>query len=132
MDESIFFFAFRDPNRIDFPVFRLDVHGVVVTLNTLDVVKASDIKEDEVADFFCNASVDDSELRLDFSEERRLLTSFRAAVFVALALCSLRIRFCGARLTSMSWSTMDFQSNPEANPDSANPIRRESAGILGT
>ena len=54
MDESIFFFAFRDPNRIDFPVFCLDVHGVVVTLNTLDVVKASDIEEDEVADFFCN------------------------------------------------------------------------------
>ena len=56
----------------------------------------------KVADLFCNASVDESEVRLVLSEETNPRTSFKAEFLVDKAAFSERIRFCGARLTSMS------------------------------
>jgi hypothetical protein len=73
------------------------------------------------ANFLSKADSEPSDPTLDFRVETADLTSLSALVRVASSDFSRRKRFCGARLTSMSWSTMPFQSKPDARPDNANP-----------
>jgi hypothetical protein len=80
-----------------------------------------------VAAFFSSADSVPMAVTLDLSVETAERTSLSAVVLWASSVFSRRIRFCGARLTSMSWSTMPFQSKPETRPDNAIPaIIRES------
>ena len=60
------------------------------------------------------------------------LISLRAEVFEAFFDWSACICLCGARFTSINWSTSDFQSNPDANPESAIPIVTKSVSWLKT
>jgi hypothetical protein len=48
----------------------------------------------------------------------KLLISLSAELRVELAVFSAAMTLFGVLLTAMSWSTSDFQSSPEANPDS--------------
>jgi len=50
--------------------------------------------------------------------ERRFLISVRAEEAMEFVDCCVTMAVLGAPLTPISWSTTDFQSNPEANPDS--------------
>jgi hypothetical protein len=84
-----------------------------------------------VAAFLSRADSEPSDPTLDLREATADLTSLSALVRVASSDFSRRKRFCGARLTSMSWSTMPFQSKPDARPDNANPaieFESESSG----
>jgi hypothetical protein len=57
-----------------------------------------------------------------FKVDNKDFISLRAELLEAFFDFSASICFCGARFTSINWSTSDFQSNPDANPESAIPI----------
>jgi hypothetical protein len=99
-----------------------DVEAVAVQAESLFAIDAT---------FLSKADSEPSDPTLDFRVATADFTSLSAVVRVANSVFSRRKRFCGARLTSMSWSTMPFQSKPDARPDNAIPaikFESESSG----